>query len=136
MRVRLVEELVNVERLPRLLQDPYANYVIQKALQVSKKAQFERLVAVIKPHLAALRNTSFGKRIQSKIMKKFPDLSPSELSHPSHHLSPPHSHHSTRTSPGGTSRSLLPHHSHTHQSQIGRAVQQECRDRSRMPSSA
>jgi len=66
---------VNVERLPRLLQDPYANYVVQKALQVSKKAQFERLVAVIKPHLSTLRNTSFGKRIQSKIMKKFPDLS-------------------------------------------------------------
>jgi hypothetical protein len=74
MRAKLVDELVNPERLPRLLQDPYANYVIQKALSVSKKAQFERLVAVIKPHLAALRNTSFGKRIQNKILKKFPDL--------------------------------------------------------------
>jgi hypothetical protein len=96
MRGRLVEELVNVERLPRLLQDPYANYVIQKALQISKKAQFERLVAVIKPHLSALRNTSFGKRIQSKIMKKFPDLSPvldhSRSPHQTHPHSPPPMH--------------------------------------------
>ena len=74
MKAKLIEELINPERLPRLLQDPYANYVIQKALAVSKKAQFERLVSVIKPHLLALRNTSFGKRIQSKILKKFPDL--------------------------------------------------------------
>jgi hypothetical protein len=74
LKVKMIEELINPERLPRLLQDPYANYVIQKALSVSKKAQFERLVAVIKPHLLALRNTSFGKRIQSKILKKFPDL--------------------------------------------------------------
>ncbi len=64
MRAKVVEELVNMERLPRLLQDPYANYVIQKALTVCKKAQFERLVNVIKPHLVALRNTAFGKRIQ------------------------------------------------------------------------
>ena len=74
LRAAMVEELTNAERLPRLLQDPYANYVLQKALTVSKKAQFERLVAAIKPHLQTLRNTSFGKRIQSKICKKFPHL--------------------------------------------------------------
>ena len=90
MRVKLIEELVNPERLPRLLQDPYANYVIQKALAVSKKHQFERLVAVIKPHLIALRNTSFGKRIQSKILKKFPDLNISfdVLTEPSNEMTP------------------------------------------------
>lgn len=74
LRAKIIDELISPERLPRLLQDPYANYVIQKALGVSKKAQFERLVAIIKPHLLALRNTNFGKRIQSKILKKFPDL--------------------------------------------------------------
>jgi hypothetical protein len=73
MRSKLVEELMSPDRLPRLLQDPYANYVIQKALAVSKKPAFERLVTVIKPHLLA-RNTAFGKRIQAKLLKKFPDL--------------------------------------------------------------
>lgn len=90
MRMKMIEELINPERLPRLLQDPYANYVLQKALGVSKKQQFERLVQVIKPHLIALRNTSFGKRIQSKILKKFPDLNISfdVLSDPTSEMTP------------------------------------------------
>jgi hypothetical protein len=74
MRGKVVDELINLERLPRLLQDPYANYVIQKALSVSKKSHLDRLVQVIKPHLGSLKNTAFGKRIQNKISKKFPDL--------------------------------------------------------------
>lgn len=74
MRGKVVDELINMDRLPRLLQDPYANYVIQKALSVSKKSHMDRLVAVIKPHLGALKNTAFGKRIQNKIAKRFPDL--------------------------------------------------------------
>ena len=74
LRAKMIEELIHAERLPRLLQDPYANYVLQKALTVSKKAQFERLVHAIKPHLVTLKNTSFGKRIQSKIIRKFPHL--------------------------------------------------------------
>ena len=74
LRAKMIEELIHAERLPRLLQDPYANYVLQKALTVSKKAQFERLVHAIKPHLLTLKNTSFGKRIQSKIIRKFPHL--------------------------------------------------------------
>ena len=74
LRAKMIEELIHAERLPRLLQDPYANYVLQKALTVSKKAQFERLVLAIKPHLVTLKNTSFGKRIQSKIIRKFPHL--------------------------------------------------------------
>ena len=61
LRGRLVEELSNAERLPRLLQDPYANYCLQKALSVSKKQQLERLVHAIRPHLHQLRHTAFGK---------------------------------------------------------------------------
>ena len=74
LRAKMIDELINAERLPRLLQDPYANYVLQKALTVSKRQQFERLVTAIKPHLLSLKNTSFGKRIQSKIVRKFPHL--------------------------------------------------------------
>ena len=84
LRAKMIDELINAERLPRLLQDPYANYVLQKALTVSKRQQFERLVTAIKPHLLTLKNTSFGKRIQSKIVRKFPhlglDLDADELS--------------------------------------------------------
>ena len=79
LRTRLIDELTHPDRLPRLLSDPFANYCIQKALSVSKKGQAERLVAVIRPHLNQLRNTAFGKRIQSRIEKRFPELSEDEL---------------------------------------------------------
>ena len=79
LRARLIDELTHPDRLPRLLSDPFANYCIQKALSVSKKGQAERLVAVIRPHLAQLRNTAFGKRIMQKIAKRFPELSEEEL---------------------------------------------------------
>ena len=78
LRTRLIDELTHPDRLPRLLSDPFANYCIQKALSVSKKGQAERLVAVIRPHLAQLRNTAFGKRIMNKISKRF-ELSEDEL---------------------------------------------------------
>ena len=79
LRTRLIDELTQPDRLPRLLSDPFANYCIQKALSVSKKGQAERLVAVIRPHLNQLRNTAFGKRIMNKISKRFPELSEDEL---------------------------------------------------------
>lgn len=48
--------------------------MIQKALGVSKKEKFQQMVKVIRPHVRALRATSFGKRIQAKMVKKFPTL--------------------------------------------------------------
>lgn len=78
-KAKMIDELLDASRLGRLLQDGYANYVIQKALNVAKKGQFERLVNALRPHLAALRNTAFFKRIQSKILKKFPELNPTAL---------------------------------------------------------
>jgi len=74
VREKLIAQLIDTNRLPRLIQDPYANYVIQKALEVSKKEKFQQMVKVIRPHVRALRATSFGKRIQAKMVKKFPTL--------------------------------------------------------------
>merc|ERR1719461_1685233 len=71
----MVHELVDPQRLPRLLLDPYANYVIQKVLTVSKREKFEYLVHLIRPHLDAMGTTPLGKRIQVQMLRKFPILS-------------------------------------------------------------
>jgi hypothetical protein len=68
-RVAIIDEIMEDGALAQLLQDPYANYVIQTALVVSEPEQHYRLVESIRPHLALLRNTPYGKRIQSKISK-------------------------------------------------------------------
>lgn len=75
IRLAMVEELVDPMRLPRLLQDPFANYVIQKVLSVSRSDEFQRLIVRIRPHLDVLSHTPFGKRIQLQMFRKFPILS-------------------------------------------------------------
>lgn len=74
-QMQIIRELVNPAKLPRLLQDPYANYVIQKALSVTRQENFQDVVAEIRPHLASLSNTPFGKRIKMQIIRRFPILS-------------------------------------------------------------
>jgi len=69
-RKMIVDELLDASRLPGLLQDPFANYVIQTALNNADSRQYRLMVEEIKPHLAALRNTPYGKRIQSRILKE------------------------------------------------------------------
>lgn len=53
-----------------LLQDPYANYVLQSALTVSNGQLHAQLVDAIRPYLPSLRGTPHGKRILSKINVK------------------------------------------------------------------
>lgn len=65
----MVRELMEPNTLVRLLQDPFGNYVIQTCLSATSTGLREELIEAIKPHLPALRNTPYGKRIQNKIAK-------------------------------------------------------------------
>ncbi|XP_031473060.1 uncharacterized protein LOC116245690 [Nymphaea colorata] len=62
---RIIPELMADSRFPQLLQDPYANYVVQSALNNSKGPIHAALVNAIKPHAPALRSSPYGKRILS-----------------------------------------------------------------------
>lgn len=63
-----------LKTMRELIADPYANYVIQKALVLAKKPQVDNLIDCLRPHLSAVKHTAFGKRITAKIQKKFPNL--------------------------------------------------------------
>lgn len=65
----IVAELVAYPEIATLLQDPYANYVIQTALVRSSEKQHKELADRIIPHLSVLRSTPYGKRIQAKIYR-------------------------------------------------------------------
>lgn len=65
-RARIIRELINNSRLGQLLQDPFANYVVQSALTTSKGPLHAAFVEAIRPHLPALRSSPFGKRILSR----------------------------------------------------------------------
>ncbi|RAL40662.1 hypothetical protein DM860_006732 [Cuscuta australis] len=67
----IIHELVSVPRFELLLQDPFANYVIQSALAVAKGCLRALLVNAVRPHVALLRSNPFCKKILSQnILKK------------------------------------------------------------------
>mmetsp|Transcript_9482 Transcript_9482/g.10807 ORF Transcript_9482/g.10807 Transcript_9482/m.10807 type:complete len:475 (+) Transcript_9482:1-1425(+) len=72
----MIKELANPETMRNLLHDQFANYVVQRALQVADDEQGMHLVASIRPHIADLGqfNPSCARRVTSRVIKRFPNL--------------------------------------------------------------
>ncbi|XP_010555779.1 PREDICTED: pumilio homolog 11-like [Tarenaya hassleriana] len=68
-RSQIVHELISVTNFEQLLQDPYANYVIQSALAVTKGAVKASLVEKVQPY-KNLRTSPYCKRIFSRSLPK------------------------------------------------------------------
>ncbi|RDX77011.1 putative pumilio-like 7, chloroplastic, partial [Mucuna pruriens] len=64
-RSRIVQELLSFSHFERLLPDPYANYVVQRALGVTKGSLHASLVEAVRPH-KILRTSPYCKRIFSR----------------------------------------------------------------------
>ncbi|KAJ3443492.1 pumilio homology domain family member [Anaeramoeba flamelloides] len=68
LRESLIDEFINNSgKIKGLLQDSYANYVIQTALKLANPKQFQQLVKIIKPILYVIRNHPVQKKITSLI---------------------------------------------------------------------
>ena len=55
-----------------MIEDQYANYVLQKAVIVCSTTNAMSLIRAIRPHSNILKNTSGGRRIAVKLAKRFP----------------------------------------------------------------
>ena len=64
----MIEEMLNSNELEKMLRDSFANYVVQTALDYAEPDTKTRLVEAIRPILPAIRQTPYGRRIQSKIL--------------------------------------------------------------------
>lgn len=49
-----------------MMKDQYANYVVQKIIDISNEKQRERLLECIKLHLVALKKYTYGKHIVAR----------------------------------------------------------------------
>nr|AQX83029.1 pumilio [Oscarella lobularis] len=67
----LIDEVINCmdRALYTMMKDQYANYVVQKMLEMAEPNQRRLLVHKIKPHVAALRKYTYGKHILAKVEK-------------------------------------------------------------------
>ncbi|XP_036142611.1 pumilio homolog 2 isoform X4 [Monomorium pharaonis] len=72
-RAVLIEEVCgfNDNALNVMMKDQYANYVVQKMIDVAEPAQRKVLMHKIRPHLASLRKYTYGKHIIVKLEKFF-----------------------------------------------------------------
>jgi hypothetical protein len=67
----LIEELlVDVEELEQLMRDSYGNYVVQTALEFAPPALCLHLIEIMRPILPSIRQTPYGRRIQSKVQER------------------------------------------------------------------
>ncbi|KAL4164078.1 hypothetical protein KRP22_004700 [Phytophthora ramorum] len=74
VRQKYISEITSCPKMNKMLQDQFANYVVQRALCVCAEEQCLLLVKAIRPHLAAMKNTSGGRRITARILKRFPNM--------------------------------------------------------------
>lgn len=54
-----------------MMKDQYANYVVQKMLDVAEPSQRKKLMQSIRPHVQQLRKYTYGKHIISKMRDIF-----------------------------------------------------------------
>lgn len=52
-----------------MMKDQYANYVVQKMIDVSEPTQRKTLLQKIRPHVNSLRKYTYGKHIIAKLEK-------------------------------------------------------------------
>ncbi|KAG9320155.1 hypothetical protein KVV02_004292 [Mortierella alpina] len=73
-RQKLIEEVITTKPdgtspLALMMKDQFANYVVQKMLDVVDGEQKDVLVAKIKPHLQPLKKYTYGKHLITKVEK-------------------------------------------------------------------
>ncbi|KAF2660195.1 ARM repeat-containing protein [Lophiostoma macrostomum CBS 122681] len=66
----MIEELMESEELEKLMRDSYGNYVIQTALEFAPSDLCVHLIESMRPILPAIRQTPYGRRIQSKVSER------------------------------------------------------------------
>ena len=54
-----------------MMKDQFANYVVQKMIDVAEPSQRKILMHKIRPHVATLRKYTYGKHILAKLEKFF-----------------------------------------------------------------
>ncbi|KAL1914703.1 uncharacterized protein VTP21DRAFT_7961 [Calcarisporiella thermophila] len=68
-RVALIQEVIDSEGLVGMMRDQFANYVVQKMLEIAAPEQRAQLLEKIQPHLVTLKKFTYGKHLISKVEK-------------------------------------------------------------------
>lgn len=68
-----IPNLVSIVTLPRpllqMMKDQYANYVVQRMIDLLEEPQRDILLTRIRPHLPTLKKYTYGKHIIARVEK-------------------------------------------------------------------
>lgn len=81
----MIQELIHSPEFDRLIDDPYANYVVQTAWEYADEADEEILAEKVRPLLPRVRHKPYGRRLQGRISdrdRKLGITSPNDYSSP------------------------------------------------------
>ena len=70
----MIQEISQPSNIIRMINDQYANYVVQRALSLAEPGLLSKMLKEIKIKAEELKKTQFGKRIYAKLSKKYPEL--------------------------------------------------------------
>ncbi|KAF9731880.1 RNA-binding protein [Paraphaeosphaeria minitans] len=84
----MVHEMMQEEELEKLMRDSYGNYVIQTALEFAPAELCIHLIEAMRPILPGIRQTPYGRRIQSKVQERESRLAAYAGGRASGHVSP------------------------------------------------
>ena len=68
-REKLIDGMLDgdVPPLETMMQDPYANYVVQKVIEKSTKSQYNHVCKIVRDNESSLKRLTYGKHIINKI---------------------------------------------------------------------
>lgn len=69
-KAMMISELLDAEELEKLMRDSYGNYVVQTALEFAPTDLCMHLIEIMRPILPSIRQTPYGRRIQSKVQER------------------------------------------------------------------
>ena len=70
----MIQEISQPGNIIRMINDQYANYVVQRALSLAEPPLLSKMLKEIKNKNDELKKTQFGKRIYAKLSKKYTEL--------------------------------------------------------------
>ena len=80
MQQVMIQEISQPRNIIKMINDQYANYVVQRALSLAEPQLLSKMLKEIKLKADDIKKTQFGKRIYAKLAKKYQDLSEKQVS--------------------------------------------------------
>ena len=71
----IIKKYCDAPIIEKLLFDMYGNYVLQKAMSLSKEPYTSKYISIIGPLMKKLSSYSFGGKLYNKLLSSFPSLS-------------------------------------------------------------